>query len=140
MAFRATHAASLPASTFVHHTLNINCIVLGDNPSQAFTTKLDGTNNVSVLKKAIKDEKKPAFDHVPADTLNILKVSLPEDDVLDATLQSFIPQNDPQNGVHHLSMPIRKLSEVFRVPARGHIHVIVERPLAGECQSVQIVV
>jgi hypothetical protein len=30
---------------------------------------------VGALKKVIKEEKKPAFDHVPANTLKLWKVS-----------------------------------------------------------------
>jgi hypothetical protein len=75
-------------------------------------------NNVSALKK------KPAFEYVPADTLNIFNISYPMDDVLDATLQSFRPQHDPRKAVHH---PPSHLKEVFPDPKDEHIHVVVER-------------
>jgi hypothetical protein len=54
--------------------LNINCIVFGDDPSHVFTVEIESTKNVSALKKAIKDEKKFAFEGVVADTLNLRKV------------------------------------------------------------------
>jgi len=86
---------------------------------------------VSALKKAIKEEKKPAFDHVPADTLNIFRVSFPVDDDLDAALKLFRPEHDPEHGVHHLSMAVKQLKGVFEDPVDEYIHVIVERPPAG---------
>jgi Crinkler effector protein N-terminal domain len=49
--------------------LEINCLVHGEPRSHIFPVKIAGTESVGALKKAIKDEKKPAFDHVPADTL-----------------------------------------------------------------------
>jgi hypothetical protein len=55
-------------------TLELNCLVLGDVSSRVFTVKIANTENVSALKKLIKVEKKPAFDHVPADTLDLWKV------------------------------------------------------------------
>jgi hypothetical protein len=48
-------------------------LVLGDDPSHVFTIEIGGTKNVSTLKKAIKNEKKPAFDHVRADALVLWK-------------------------------------------------------------------
>ena len=49
--------------------------VLSDDPSLVFTVEIARTKNISAIRKAIKDERKPAFDHVPADTLNLWKVS-----------------------------------------------------------------
>jgi hypothetical protein len=56
-------------------TLELFCWVQGDPHDQAFSLEIAGTKTVSALKKAIKAEKKPAFDHVPADTLKLWKVS-----------------------------------------------------------------
>jgi hypothetical protein len=49
--------------------LELNCLVLGDDPSHIFTIEIQGTKNISALKEVIKDKKKPVFDHVPADAL-----------------------------------------------------------------------
>ena len=56
-------------------TLELFCWVQGDDHRQAFSLKIAGTETVSALKKAIKEKKKLAFDHVPADTLKLWKVS-----------------------------------------------------------------
>jgi len=57
--------------------LELNCLVSGDNRGRIFTIEIADTKNVGALKDSIKVKKKPAFDHVPADTLALWKVSLP---------------------------------------------------------------
>ena len=50
--------------------LKLNCWVDGS----VFTVKIAREENVSALKKAIKEEKPHTFQHVEADTLDIWKV------------------------------------------------------------------
>jgi hypothetical protein len=50
-------------------------LVLGDDHARVFTIEILSTKNVSALKRAIKDEKKHAFEHVDADTLVLWMVS-----------------------------------------------------------------
>jgi len=107
------------------HILELNALVFGDNQSQVFPVKIAATESVGTLKNLIKDKKKAAFDHIPADTLDIFKVSFPVDDDLDATLKRFRPEHDPEKGVHHLSVPVKRLNGVFGHPIDEHIHVIV---------------
>jgi hypothetical protein len=111
------------------HTLELNCLVLGDDPSRVFTIEIGGTKKVSALKELIKDKKKPAFDHVPADTLDIFKVSLPVDHGLDAKVKRFRPEDERD---HLLSNTVKRLKGVFGNPVDDHLHVIVLRPPAGE--------
>jgi Crinkler effector protein N-terminal domain len=132
VAFRAFHAASSPTPSSVYRNLRINCITHGDDDSHVFTTEIDPTHNVSALKKAIKEDEKRAFQDVDADTLRIFKVSLPMDDVLDATLQSLQLRHDPPNGVHHLSTPTKPLKGIFADARDEYIHVVVQRPTAGK--------
>jgi len=117
-------------------TLELNALVLGDDPSHVFTVEIEGTKNVSALKDAIKDKKKHAFEHVDADALNIFRVSFPAIDDPDATLKRFRPEHDPEKGVHHLSVPVKRLKGVFGDPVDQHIHVIVQPPFAGKHQSL----
>jgi hypothetical protein len=116
--------------------LELNCLVLGDDPSHVFTIEIADSKNVSALKELIKEKKKPVFDHVPADALNIFRVSFAVNDDLDATLNRFRPEHDPDNGVHHLSMPVKRLKGVFEDPIDEHIHVIAQPPPAGKRQSL----
>jgi hypothetical protein len=67
-----SHPASLAQLNL--HTLELNCIVQGDEPTHAFLVKILNTKNVGALKKAIKEEKTHAFEQVDADTLNLWKV------------------------------------------------------------------
>ena len=115
--------------------LDLNCIVFGDDPSHIFPVKIANTESVGALKDAIKEKKKPIFNHVPADALDIFRVSIPVDEELDAALQSFRLEHDPQNGVHHLSVPVKRLKGVFGGPIEEHIHVLVKRPPAGELRT-----
>jgi hypothetical protein len=52
---------------------NLNCLVLGDDPSRIFTIKVASTENVSAFKDLIK---KHAFDGVDADRLDLWDVSV----------------------------------------------------------------
>ncbi|KAG2058637.1 hypothetical protein BDR06DRAFT_1004338 [Suillus hirtellus] len=58
----------------------LNCIVLGDDPSHTFEIKIEPTESVSALRMAIKDAKKPHFDHVAADDLALWTIDLPADE------------------------------------------------------------
>ena len=49
----------LAVPTFMSNILVLNCWVLGDGPNHIFTVKIEHTETVSILRKAIKDEKKP---------------------------------------------------------------------------------
>jgi hypothetical protein len=54
--------------------LELNCLVLGADISSIFPVKIANTESVGTFKELIKDKKRPAFDHVPADTLKLWKV------------------------------------------------------------------
>ena len=41
-----------------------------------FTVKINAAENVSTLKKSIKEEKKPAFDNIVANTLTLWRPSI----------------------------------------------------------------
>jgi len=90
-------------------TLELNCLVLGDDPSRVFSVKIASMESVGTFKKAIKHEKPHAFRHLDADSLHIFRVSFPVDDDLDDTLKQFRPEHDPENGVHRLSNPGERL-------------------------------
>jgi Crinkler effector protein N-terminal domain len=120
-------------------TLELNCLVLGDDPSHIFPVKIASTESVGTLKQLIR-EKKHAFQHVDADTLELFRVSFPVDDDLEATLNRIRrrPEHDPENGVHHLSLSVKRLKGVFGGPTDDeHLHVIVQSPHTGEHQSLR---
>ena len=61
--------------------LSVNCRFFEDDSTKAFTVKIPMTDNISVLKKKIKQEKAPHLDHLAASDLTLYKVSLPTVDV-----------------------------------------------------------
>jgi hypothetical protein len=111
----------------VSPTLELNCLVLGDDPSHVFTIEIGGTKNVSVLKKAIKNEKKNVFQHVDADALVLWKVSMAVDHSFEENVKKVELRDE------EALSPVEELSDVFsEVPARRHLHIIVSCPPNGE--------
>jgi hypothetical protein len=86
--------------------------------------------NISALKEVINDKKKPVFDHVPADTLQLFKDYLPIDGGLDAKLTRFCPEDEGH--CRGLSCALEWLRDAFGDAADNHLHVIVLPPAAGE--------
>jgi hypothetical protein len=61
-------------------TFALNCLLLNEDPKrQVFTVRISKTDNVSVLKKKIKEEKAPHLDDLAASDLILWKVRLPPD-------------------------------------------------------------
>jgi hypothetical protein len=104
--------------------LEINCLVLGETHNHIFPVKIAGTESVGALKDAIKEKKRPAFDHVPADTLVLWKVSLPFDDSLEEIVKNF-------DGGEPLS-PVDKLSNVLSNVDETDLHIVVKGPSIAE--------
>src|SRR5258708_3115374 len=110
--------------------LDLNCWVLGDDPSHIFPIEIAESKTVGGLKKAIKEEKKPEFDHVAADSLDLWKVSIPDDRNLKENIGK-LDFDDEQP----LS-PMAKLSKVFAdAPEEMHLHIVVRVPPAGELNN-----
>jgi hypothetical protein len=111
------------------HILELNCVVHDDDHHHIFPVKIAGTESVGTLKKLIKEAKKPAFDHVTADSLRLWNVSIPVDDDFKENVGKFELSDE---GV--LS-PVDVLSEVFSVaPVPKRVHIIVLPPPARECE------
>jgi hypothetical protein len=108
--------------------LQLNCLVLGDDPSCVFSVKIDSNENVSMLRKSIKDEKKPAFDSITADRLDLWNVSIKIDDNL--------PENLRERPREKALRPTEILSDVFPngTPAVNTLHIVVDAP-PGTCHS-----
>jgi hypothetical protein len=56
------------------NTLELNCWVLGDDLSRVFLLKITSLEMVGVLRKAIRDKKKHAFENIDANSLCLWKV------------------------------------------------------------------
>ncbi|KIJ92449.1 hypothetical protein K443DRAFT_135290 [Laccaria amethystina LaAM-08-1] len=104
--------------------LSLNCFVLGDDPDRTFTVKIPKVENVSILKKLIKEEKAPHLDHISASDLDLWQVSFHIDD-LHSKKQP--PTVGPKLRSNNL------LSDAF--PSEldiNHIHVVARPPGQGE--------
>ena len=121
-------------------SLELNCLVLGEDSSHIFAVEIDVRKKVSALKELLKDKKKHTFKDVDADALKIFKVSFPVDHELDVALERFRPEHDLANGVHHLSGAVKRLGGVFGEPTDEHLHVIVLPPPTGEHKSLWLFV
>jgi len=115
----------------VDRILELNCLVLGDDPNHVFAVEISNAKTVSALKKAIKNEKKHTFQHVDADALVLWNVSVPVDRSLEENINNFFLANEES-----LS-PVHKLSKVFPdLPEEEHLHIVVKSPPIGECESL----
>ena len=110
-------------------TLNINCLVLGDDASRTFPIKIAKSDTVGSLRKLIKEEKSHTFQHVDADTLVPWKVSILVNRSLTQNLSNCTFADESS------LLPVDELSEVFSdSPAQRHLHIVVSAPPASECK------
>ena len=110
-------------------TLNINCLVLGDDASRTFPIKIAKSDTVGSLRKLIKEEKSHTFQHVDADTLVLWKVSILVNWSLTQNLSNCTFADESS------LLPVDELSEVFSdSPAQRHLHIVVSAPPASECK------
>jgi hypothetical protein len=68
-----THPNLAPES--IGHDLTLQFWVFSHTSDRVFPVEIAKTKTVGALKEAIKDERKPDFDHVAADSLVLWKVS-----------------------------------------------------------------
>ncbi|KIM73122.1 hypothetical protein PILCRDRAFT_733222 [Piloderma croceum F 1598] len=103
-----------------HPILELNCFVHDDDPRHVFPVKIARTESIGTLKKAIKEEKKVALEHVDAEALRLWKVSIPVNGGFKENVSRVELKDEDE-----LS-PVDTLSDVFsEVPARKHLHIIV---------------
>ena len=92
-----------------------------------FTVKFEKTENVSILKKLIKEKKAPHLDHVAASDIDLWQVSFPIDD-FETELG-----NIKLVGYSKLSplAPTKKLSTFFTDAADDCLHASVMAKVPG---------
>ena len=104
-------------------SLSLNCLVLGDKPERMFTVEVEKTKNVSILKKLIKEENAPHFNHVTASNLDLWMVDLHLDELgaeqVHVNLDTY----------SMLSPPGKKLSFFFNGTVDDeNLHIIARAP------------
>ncbi|KAF8914827.1 hypothetical protein BGZ58_005653, partial [Dissophora ornata] len=104
--------------------LNLTCLV--DGESTSFPVKIESSETIGTLKKAIKLEKPNDFSDVDADKLTLWRVSIP---VLPKKDRKEISLADvPLNSKEELD-ETDDISDVFKEPPpKKTIHIIVQRP------------
>ena len=104
-------------------SLSLNCLIHGEVTEKMFTVEVEKTKNVSILKKLIKEEKAPHFDHIAASDLDIWMVDLDLDEL------GAEPVHVNLDGYKKLSPPRRKLSSFFNLDIDDeHLHIIATAP------------
>ena len=110
--------------------LRLNCWVLGDDSTRIFPVEIDRDLNVGELKKAIKEEMKPAFDNITANSLDVWKVSIPIDENTDLVAQvKNLRLHD------HDKKPLwalKRLLKIFVDLDEEALHVVVKAPPISE--------
>ncbi|KAF9147092.1 hypothetical protein BGX20_006757, partial [Mortierella sp. AD010] len=103
--------------------ITLFCIVDGD--STAFSIDIASTKTVDHLKKEIKKDQSPVFDHLRASDLTLWSVNIPCDD--DEKPITLVDQTNRKK-----LRATSDISEVFgTAPPKKTIHCIVERPASA---------
>ena len=104
-------------------SLSVNCYILGDDPDQLFTVKIEKTENVSVLKKLIKEEKPSCLKDIDASDLDLWEVSVPfDDDKFEEKVKALdLNTKRPLSGQS-------KLDSLFPVSASNCLDIVVKVP------------
>ena len=103
-------------------TLSINCLLLGSDSSEVFTVKILKTENVSILKRLIKEEQSPRLNHIVASELTAWKVSLPAD-----TIAPELAVDDVKAAQKLRS--VEKISSIFsEALVDEYVHILVQAP------------
>ena len=112
--------------------LRLNCWVLGDDSAQIFAVEIDPEKDVGALKKAIKEEKKPVFDDITSDSLEVWKVSIPVDEETDLAAKA----KDLRIRERQSLWALRGLRRTFTDLDPYELHVIIKAPPISECRRL----
>jgi hypothetical protein len=107
--------------------LRLNCWVLGEDSTRIFPVEIDRDENVGGLKEAIK-KKKPVFDHIAADSLDVWNVSIPIDE--DTNLQDKV--KDLRLYEKKPLWALKGLLRIFRDLDQEALHVVIKAPPISE--------
>jgi Crinkler effector protein N-terminal domain len=99
--------------------LELNCLVQGDNVQGIFIVRVNPSEAVYDLKKAIQRERKDVFEDVGAVKLMLWKFSVPIDDGLGKAICD--------NLAHEEQLGPLRLSKVFPIPPPPeHVHIVIK--------------
>jgi hypothetical protein len=111
--------------------LSVNCLSFKDDPTKAFTVKVAKTDNISILKKKIKEEKARQLAHLDASDLILYKVSSSEAEVNSRLKEA---KAEASSAVTSITLePLEKVKDVFSEPLQeSRIHIIFEHHSPGK--------
>ncbi|PKK61641.1 hypothetical protein RhiirC2_760490, partial [Rhizophagus irregularis] len=109
-------------------SITLFCLVKENSTANAFSVKISNDELISELKKAVKAEKAPEFDHFPVDKLKLWNVSIPDDH---DDLLSNLSLNDGDE-----LLATREIGDYWtEKPPKRHIHVLVEPPVSTSASN-----
>jgi hypothetical protein len=103
--------------------ISLNCLLLGDDLNAMFTVKVPVTDNISLLKKLIKEERASRLKDVDAADLVLWEVDLPVENL--GGINNNTVNKKPLSG-------FQKISKVFPNPDDNHFNVIIKNPSVGK--------
>ncbi|KAF9431634.1 hypothetical protein BGZ76_011904 [Entomortierella beljakovae] len=120
-------------SQITHRKIHLCCVI--DGESTVFPIELLASDTIGALKKAIKEERRPLLDKIPADKLTLWHVSVPlspEGYITINWLTDLFQSDEHKNkNPERLKNPARQISKVFSTtPPKNTLHIIIQRPLA----------
>ena len=109
--------------------LKLVCYVRNDDYKQTFEVEIDKTKTVAALRKAIKEEMRPRFDDIPADSFLLWNVSVHCNLNLKKEVKELRLVDD--DSLH----PLKILSDIFSSGLDSrYVHIIIDCPHSGELQ------
>jgi Crinkler effector protein N-terminal domain len=113
---------------------NLNCLIRGEDRKRIFPIEIGDDKTVGALRKLIKDNKHPVFDHIPADKLVLWKVSIAIGQDLKKSVGNLLLEDEES------LMPDDDLADVFHKepPAPKRVHIIVDQPLDGTYERIWV--
>jgi hypothetical protein len=103
--------------------LSLNCFILGDDSARTFTVKISNVDNVSILKKLIKDQNPSSLGNIDAKDIDLWQVSFPIDDLPSKNPPTVGPKLRSEKLVSHV---FPSDLDIY------HVHIIVRPPGQGE--------
>ncbi|KIL66082.1 hypothetical protein M378DRAFT_10374 [Amanita muscaria Koide BX008] len=108
--------------------IDLFCLIFGNDSKNLFPVKIEATKTVAALKVAIKEERKPHFDNIKAEKLELFKVSIPFDPCFNEKVNNLdLHDAVSLSGWMKLSS---QFSDQFAVNvAEDCLHVVVRVPI-----------
>lgn len=112
------------STTMLPRELSLNCIVFEGQPSykHLFSIQIAAEHTVELLKEAIKNKKRKAFQNIDADDLELWSVSIPRRTISEARLHELTTSLESLD-------PLEELGRLFPdTPPKDLLHIIVQPP------------